>query len=117
MPARTSIFQRLVLEIHRDIGPGWRVAESRLLTDTVTGEPREVDIVGEAIVGRPRGTLREAEGDIVNCESVPGKTGSLSVSSYSSHSMVAIHYVPLSPRVEQGNMSRSPFGTPVTAAV
>jgi hypothetical protein len=35
--------------------------------------------------------------DIVNCESVPGKTGSLSVSSYSSHSMVAIHYVPLSP--------------------
>ena len=32
----------------------------------------------------------------MNCESVPGKTGSLSVSSYSSHSMMAIHYVPLS---------------------
>ena len=47
----------------------------------------------------------EDEGDIVKCESVPGKTGSLSVSSYSSHSMMAIHYVPLSPRVEQGNMS------------
>jgi hypothetical protein len=30
----------------------------------------------------------------VNRESVPGKTGSLSVSSYSSHSMMAIHYVP-----------------------
>src|SRR5271157_3290538 len=42
--------------------------------------------------------LGEAEGDIVNCESVPGKTGSLSGSSYSSHSMMAIHYVPLSPR-------------------
>ena len=62
-------------------------------------------------------TSWEAEGDIVKCESVPGKTGSSSVSSYSSHSMMAIHYVPLSPRVEQGNMSRSPFGTPVTAAV
>ncbi len=39
----------------------------------------------------------EDEGDIVKCESVPGKTGSLSVSSYSSHSMMAIHYVPLGP--------------------
>jgi len=38
-----------------------------------------------------------AEGDIVNCESVPGKTGSLSISSYSPHSMMAIHYVPLRP--------------------
>ncbi len=37
----------------------------------------------------------EADGDIVNCESVPGKTSSLSVFSYSSHSMMAIHYVPL----------------------
>ncbi len=35
------------------------------------------------------------KGDIVNSESVPGKTGSLSVSSYSPHSMMAIHYVPL----------------------
>jgi len=46
-------------------------------------------------------TNSEAElrprGDIVNCESVPGKTGSLSMSSYSSHSMMAIHYVPLGP--------------------
>jgi hypothetical protein len=50
----------------------------------------------------PKARSGEAEGvggrgDIVNCESVPGKTGSLSVSSYSSHSMMAIHYVPLSP--------------------
>ena len=36
-----------------------------------------------------------AEGDIVNCESVLGKMGSLSVSSYSPHSMRAIHYVPI----------------------
>ena len=40
---------------------------------------------------------RQAEGDIVNCEGVPGKTGSLSVSSYSPHSMMAIHYAPLWP--------------------
>jgi len=33
----------------------------------------------------------------VNCKSVPGKKGSLAVSSYSSHSMMAIYYVPLSP--------------------
>ncbi len=39
----------------------------------------------------------EAEGDIVNCESVLGRMGSLSVSSYSPHSMRAIHYVPLRP--------------------
>ena len=38
-----------------------------------------------------------AEGDIVNCESVLGKMGRLSVSSYSPHSMRAIHYVPLGP--------------------
>ena len=34
-----------------------------------------------------------AEGDIVNCESVLGKMGSLSVSSYSPHSMRAIHLI------------------------
>jgi len=34
---------------------------------------------------------REAEGDIVNCESVPDQIGSLSVSSYSPHSTRAIH--------------------------
>ena len=40
----------------------------------------------------------ETEGDIVNSESVPGETDSLSVPSYSSHSMMAVHYVPLRPR-------------------
>jgi hypothetical protein len=39
-------------------------------------------------------SLGETEGNIVNSESVPGKTSSLSVSSYSTHSMMAIHYVP-----------------------
>ena len=37
----------------------------------------------------------ETEGDSVNCESDPGKLGSLSVSSYSPYSTKAIHYVPL----------------------
>ena len=37
----------------------------------------------------------ETEGDIVNCESVLGQIGSLYVSSYSPHSMRAIHDVPL----------------------
>ena len=47
------------------------------------------------LIGEAEGDIGEAEDDIVNCESVPGKTGSLSVSSYSSHSMMAIHYIPL----------------------
>jgi hypothetical protein len=50
MPARSNIFQRLVLEIHKELWPGWTVTESRELTDSVTGEPREVDIVAEAVV-------------------------------------------------------------------
>ena len=41
-------------------------------------------------------------GDIVNCESVLGKMGNLSVPSYSPHSMRAIHYVPLGPPVGCG---------------
>jgi hypothetical protein len=45
--------------------------------------------------------LGRAEGDIVNCESVLGKMGSLSVYSYSPHSMRAIHYVPLGPNANQ----------------
>src|SRR5271157_1038918 len=41
--------------------------------------------------------ITETEGDIVNCESGPGKLGSLSMSSYSTYAMGAIHYVPLGP--------------------
>ena len=33
----------------------------------------------------------------MHCESVLGKMGSLSVSSYSPHSMKVIHYIPISP--------------------
>jgi len=40
---------------------------------------------------------QETEGDIVNCESDPGKLGSLSVSSYSPYSMKVIYYVRLKP--------------------
>jgi hypothetical protein len=50
MPARSNLFQRLVLEIHRGFGDGWDVQESRPLTDAITGEPREVDIVAEGKV-------------------------------------------------------------------
>ncbi len=47
---------------------------------------------------RPRRSqTRETEGDVVNCESDPGKLGSLSASSYSLYSMRAIHYVSLGP--------------------
>jgi len=41
--------------------------------------------------------IGKTEGDIVNCESGPGKLGSLSVSSYSPYAMGAIHSVPLGP--------------------
>jgi hypothetical protein len=51
MPIRSNMFQRLVAEVHRELGPGWTVTESRELTDAITGEPREVDIVAEAVVG------------------------------------------------------------------
>jgi hypothetical protein len=50
MPSRSNLFQRLVLEIHRGLGEGWDVRESRSLTDALTNEPREVDIVAEGAV-------------------------------------------------------------------
>ncbi len=51
MPVRSNIFQRLVAAIHSELGPGWRVTESRLLEDSRTGEQREVDVVTEASIG------------------------------------------------------------------
>src|SRR5271166_4589239 len=60
-----------------------------------------------------------AEGDIVNCESVPGKTGTLSVSYYFPHSTMAIHYVPLRPYVAPATISPArpdhPSGPPAVA--
>jgi hypothetical protein len=50
MPARSNLFQRLVLEIHRGLGEGWDVRMSRSLTDALTDEPREVDIVAEGTI-------------------------------------------------------------------
>ena len=47
MPARSNLFQRLVLEIHRGLGEGWNVQESCPLTDVITKNSREVDIVAE----------------------------------------------------------------------
>jgi hypothetical protein len=48
--------------------------------------------------------FEETEGDIVNCESGPGKLGGLSMSFYSSLFMRAIHYVPLGPLTQQPSM-------------
>jgi hypothetical protein len=50
MPARSNLYQRLVFEIHRGLGDGWDVRESRSLIDSITGEQREVDIVAEGKV-------------------------------------------------------------------
>src|SRR5687767_13471278 len=48
MPKRTNEFQRLILLIERQLAEdGATVCESRLLTDAVTGEAREVDVVIE----------------------------------------------------------------------
>jgi len=51
MPARSNILQRLVLEIHKGLGPEWNVAESRFFDDADTGKPREVDVVAESSFG------------------------------------------------------------------
>lgn len=51
MPKRSNTFQRLALLIHEQLGEGWKVEESQMLKDLVTGEPREVDIVAQTIVG------------------------------------------------------------------
>jgi hypothetical protein len=45
MPIRSNIYQRLVAVVHEHVGPGWIVAESRMLKDSRTGQLREVDVV------------------------------------------------------------------------
>jgi hypothetical protein len=50
MPKRSNPFQRLVTFIHERLGQEWKVEESRMLTDLVTGELREVDIVAQFTV-------------------------------------------------------------------
>lgn len=51
MPKRSNTFQRLALLVHQRLGEGWKVEESRMFTDLVTGEQREVDIVAQTMVG------------------------------------------------------------------
>lgn len=51
MPKRSNTFQRLALLVHERLGDSWKVEESRMFTDFVTGERREVDIVAQATVG------------------------------------------------------------------
>lgn len=50
MPKRSNTFQRLALLIHERLGDNWKVEESYMFTDLVTGEKREVDIVAQATV-------------------------------------------------------------------
>lgn len=51
MPKRSNTFQRLALLVHERLGDGWKLEESHMFTDLVTGEKREVDIVAQATVG------------------------------------------------------------------
>lgn len=50
MPQRSNPFQRLALLVHKALEPEWAVAESAMLTDSVTGQQREVDIVASKTV-------------------------------------------------------------------
>ena len=51
MPARSTLFQRVVFQIHRQLAPDATVQESALLSDRSTGGTREVDVVVRTTVG------------------------------------------------------------------
>lgn len=51
MPKRSNTFQRLALLVHQRLGQDWKVEESHMFTDLITGEQREVDIVAQTTVG------------------------------------------------------------------
>lgn len=51
MPKRSNSFQRLIKLLHERLDKSWRVTESRMFEDSLTGEGREVDIVLESVVG------------------------------------------------------------------
>jgi hypothetical protein len=119
----------LALPLHRDSFPegyGWYhggvfgrcgcrillrfpIAEAlKRLTGPRTYLPPPADSGRDRLFGRSLAlpeALRETEGDIVNCESAPGRVGSLSVSSYSPYSMRTIHYVPLGPNAVRRHAS------------
>lgn len=52
MPKRSNQFQRLVALIHGRLQKEWSVSESFLMTDLLTGEKREVDVVATLSVGQ-----------------------------------------------------------------
>ncbi|MCH8041967.1 MAG: hypothetical protein IH977_16735 [Nitrospinae bacterium] len=47
MPKRSNAFQKLIALVNKQLAEHAHVVESPLLTDTVTGEPREVDVLIE----------------------------------------------------------------------
>lgn len=51
MPKRTNLFQKLLHHIHSQLSDNAIVTESKMLTDRITGEEREVDIVIETKSG------------------------------------------------------------------
>ena len=51
MPIRTNEFQRVIAVIQSHLDPGSTVTESAMLTDAVTGNQREVDVVVSGRVG------------------------------------------------------------------
>lgn len=51
MPQRTNTFQRLITIMHSKLGEGWKVQESAMLRDSITGEMREVDVVATTSYG------------------------------------------------------------------
>lgn len=51
MPKRSNIFQRVVALLHENLDDNWEVKESEMLTNTLTGEEREVDVVCRSVFG------------------------------------------------------------------
>lgn len=51
MPQRSNSFQKLVKILNERLDSSWTVTESKMFTDSITGEKREVDIVIESKFG------------------------------------------------------------------
>lgn len=51
MPQRSNSFQKLVKILNERLDSSWSVTESKMFTDSITGEKREVDIVIESKFG------------------------------------------------------------------
>jgi hypothetical protein len=51
MPQRSNTFQRWALHVHKQLGEGWKIQESHMFVDLVTGDQREVDIVAQTVWG------------------------------------------------------------------